>query len=93
MADEAGLLSDEHFTVDGTLIDAWASLKSFRVKEEDVLSGGGKNTPVNFHGEKRRNDTLESTTDPDARCRVESVCPWLLTRAMTQPSLLERCEH
>jgi len=67
LADEAGLLSDEHFTVDGTLIDAWASLKSFRPKEEEVLSGGGKNTPVNFHGEKRRNDTHESTTDREAR--------------------------
>ena len=68
LADEAGLLSDEHFTVDGTLIDAWASLKSFRGKD----AGGGwdddsGNPTVNFHGEKRSNQTHESTTDPDAR--------------------------
>jgi transposase len=69
LADGAGLLSDEHFTVDGTLIDAWASLKSFRPKDggRDSSSGGGHNESVDFHGEKRRNDTHESTTDPDAR--------------------------
>ena len=68
-AEEAGLLSDEHFTVDGTLIDAWASLKSFRPKGDghDSFSGGGHNESVGFHGEKRCNDTHESTTDPDAR--------------------------
>src|SRR5689334_9800925 len=66
-AREKDLTSDEHFTVDGTLIEAWASLKSFQRK-------GDKNTPpddpgnptVNFHGEERSNDTHESTTDPDA---------------------------
>lgn len=69
LAEEAGLLSDEHFTVDGTLIDAWASLKSFRRKDDsnDFSSGGGHNESVDFHGEKRRNDTHESTTDPEAR--------------------------
>ena len=68
-AEEAGLLSDEHFTVDGTLIDAWASMKSFRPKDvdNDSLSGGSHNKSVDFHGERRRNDTHESTTDPDAR--------------------------
>ena len=68
-AKEAGLLSDEHFTVDGTLIDAWASMKSFRPKDDnyDSSSEGGPNRSVDFHGEKRRNDTHESTTDPDAR--------------------------
>ena len=68
-AKEAGLLSDEHFTVDGTLIDAWASMKSFRPKDDsyDSSSEGGHNRSVDFHGEKRRNDTHESTTDPDAR--------------------------
>jgi len=68
-AEDAGLLSDEHFTVDGTLIDAWASMKSFRPKDggNDFSSGGGHNESVDFHGEKRRNDTHESTTDPDAR--------------------------
>src|SRR6202171_5008725 len=59
-------MSDEHFTVDGTLIEAWASHKSFRRKD-------GKGNPpgvggeVDFHGEKRKNQTHESTTDPDAR--------------------------
>jgi transposase len=68
-AAEVGLLSDEHFTVDGTLIDAWASMKSFRPKDDghDSVSEGGHNRLVDFHGEKRRNDTHESTTDPDAR--------------------------
>lgn len=69
LADEAGLLSDEHFTVDGTLIDAWASLKSFRPK--DTAGGDDEDDPgnptVNFHGQKRRNETHESTTDPESR--------------------------
>src|SRR5580704_13167002 len=59
-------MSDEHFTVDGTLIEAWASQKSFRRKD-----GSGKPSgpggEVDFHGEKRKNQTHESTTDPDAR--------------------------
>lgn len=68
-AEETGLLSDEHFTIDGTLIDAWASMKSFRPKDggNDSSSGSDHNRSVDFHGEKRRNDTHESTTDPDAR--------------------------
>jgi len=62
------LLSDEHFTVDGTLVEAWASLKSFKRKDEkpnqppDDLG----NPTVNFHGEKRSNETHQSTTDPEA---------------------------
>jgi transposase len=65
----AGLLSDEHFTVDGTLLEAWASLKSFRrTKEEPTGPPDDPGNPmVNFHGESRRNDTHQSTTDPDAR--------------------------
>jgi transposase len=59
-------LSDEHFTVDGTLIEAWASQKSFRPKEESPQPSGGARE-ADFHGEKRRNQTHESTTDPDAR--------------------------
>ena len=59
-------LSDEHFTVDGTLIEAWASHKSFRPKDEEPGAGGG-NSEVNFHGQKRSNDTHQSTTDSDAR--------------------------
>lgn len=62
------LLSDEHFTVDGTLLEAWASHKSFRPKDEPPEPGSsGKNPEVDFHGEKRSNATHQSTTDPDAR--------------------------
>jgi transposase len=64
----AGLLSDEHFTVDGTLIEAWASLKSFRPKDgPPPEGGGGRNPAVDFHGDKRLNRTHASTTDPEAR--------------------------
>ena len=66
-AAQAGLLSDEHFTVDGTLIEAWASLKSFRRKDAPPPSGGGRNPEVDFHGERRLNQTHASTTDPEAR--------------------------
>ena len=63
----ADLMSDEHFTVDGTLIEAWASLKSFQKKgEEPPAKDDPGNPTVNFHGEKRSNQTHESTTDPDA---------------------------
>jgi len=63
-----GLLSNEHFTVDGTLIEAWASLKSFRPKDAPPPEGGGgRNPEVDFHGEKRLNRTHDSTTDPEAR--------------------------
>jgi transposase len=74
-ADQRGLLSDEHFSVDGTLIEAAASLKSFRPKDEPPPpprpdGGSSSNRWVNFHGEKRSNATHQSTTDPDARlCR------------------------
>lgn len=65
------LLSDEHFTVDGTLIDAWASLKSFQPKEtgdsDKPPKGGGRNPTMDFHGEKRSNQTHRSATDPEAR--------------------------
>jgi transposase len=67
-AQTKGLTSDEHFTVDGTLIEAWASLKSFQRKDQN--NGAPPDDPgnptVNFHGESRRNDTHESTTDADA---------------------------
>jgi len=69
-AEQSGLLSDEHFTVDGTLIDAWASLKSFRLHDDgqsSPSSDGSHNPSVNFHGERRTNATHVSTTDPDAR--------------------------
>jgi transposase len=59
-------MSDDHFTVDGTLIQAWASHKSFRSKD------GPEDDGTNFHGQKRKNDTHESTTDPDARLYKKS---------------------
>jgi IS5 family transposase len=62
------LLSDDHFSVDGTLIEAWASMKSFRRKDgSGELPAPGRNGERDFHGEKRRNETHASTTDPDAR--------------------------
>jgi transposase len=60
----ATLMSSEHFSVDGTLIEAWASLKSFRPKDSNE---GDSNGWGDFRGEKRRNDTHESKTDPEAR--------------------------
>lgn len=69
-ARDAELLSDEHFTVDGTLIEAWASHKSFRPKDGAGGAGGtteGRNADGDFKGQQRRNDTHASTTDADAR--------------------------
>jgi transposase len=63
------LLSSEHFSVDGTLIEAWASMKSFKPKGgpgNGDGDGSGRNTPADFKGEKRSNETHRSTTDPDA---------------------------
>src|SRR5436305_10002188 len=74
-ARRADLVSDEHFSVDGTLIEAWASQKSFRRKEQrspvEPPDDPG-NPTVNFHGERRRNQTHESSTDPDARLARKS---------------------
>jgi transposase len=69
IAREEKLMSDEHFTVDGTLIEAWASQKSFQKKDGPPQASGDdlSNPTVNFHGEKRSNDTHASTTDPEAR--------------------------
>jgi transposase len=62
------LLSEDHFTVDGTLLEAWASFKSFRPKDGGETPGSSENNPsVDFHGEHRTNDTHQSTTDPEAR--------------------------
>lgn len=62
------LLSADHFTVDGTLLEAWASLKSFKPRDGgDPPKGGSRNPSVDFHGEQRTNDTHGSTTDPEAR--------------------------
>ena len=69
------LLSDEHFTVDGTLIEAWAGQKSFQKKTK--RSSSDKDDPgnptIDFHGEKRANDTHQSTTDPEARLYKKSA--------------------
>lgn len=69
LANTRELLSQEHFSVDGTLIQAWASQKSYRPKDEndEPPSGQGRNAEANFHGEKRSNTTHESKTDRDAR--------------------------
>lgn len=73
-ADKHGLLSKEHFSVDGTLIQAWASHKSFVAKEgsDDPPPGGGRNGQADWKGKKRSNDTHASTTDPDARLYKKS---------------------
>lgn len=80
------LLSDEHFSVDGTLLDAWASMKSFRPKEggDDEPPGPGRNAERDFRGEKRSNQTHSSTTDPDAK---------LYRKADGQPSRLAFMGH
>jgi len=64
------LLSTDHFSVDGTLVEAWASMKSFRPKDgsdEPPAPGSGRNREADFHGQKRSNETHASTTDPEAR--------------------------
>lgn len=70
-ARDKDLLSDEHFTVDGTLVEAWASLKSFQLKGKEKGKSGPPEDPgnpsVDFHGEKRSNETHESKTDTDAK--------------------------
>ncbi|WP_419633427.1 IS5 family transposase, partial [Thiolapillus sp.] len=66
-ADQAHLLSKEHFSVDGTVLEAWASHKSYRPKDDETPpKGGGRNPSVDFRGQKRKRDTHESKTDPDA---------------------------
>lgn len=74
LAEWQGLMSDEHFSVDGTLIEAWASMKSFRPKEGSGKppEDGGRNPTVDFKGESRTNDTHASTTDPDCRLYKKS---------------------
>jgi hypothetical protein len=64
------LLSSDHFSVDGTLIEAWASMKSFRLSDgsdDPPPPSGGRNREADFHGQKRSNQTHASTTDPEAR--------------------------
>jgi hypothetical protein len=73
-ARKARLLSHEHFTVDGTLIEAWASLKSFKKKDSPPAPPPDDpgNPTINFHGEKRSNETHASTTDPEAKLARKS---------------------
>jgi len=78
-------LSDDHFSVDGTLVEAWASLKSFRAKDgSDEPPSPGRNGERNFHGEKRANDSHESKTDPDAK---------LFRKGLGQPAKLYFMGH
>lgn len=72
IARESNLLSEEHFTVDGTLIEAWAGHKSFKPKG-DGSAPPGCNPDVDFKGTTRRNDTHASTTDPEARLYRKSA--------------------
>jgi transposase len=76
-AQAQGLLSNEHFTVDGTLIEAWASQKSFQPKDGGPSAptdgGGGRNEDVDYRGQRRSNETHASTTDPDARLSKKSL--------------------
>jgi transposase len=75
-AQRQGLLSDEHFTVDGTLIEAWASQKSFKPKDggptDRSAGGSGRNAAVDYRGQKRSNETHASSTDADARLAKKS---------------------
>ncbi|QOV89716.1 IS5 family transposase [Humisphaera borealis] len=83
-----GLVSSDHFSVDGSLIEAYASIKSFKSKDRDDSgdSNGfkGRNAEVDFHGQKRSNDTHESTTDPDAK---------LIRKSDGQPARLAHALH
>lgn len=74
VAEWQNLISDEHFTVDGTLIEAWASMKSFTKKDgsSPPSDDGGRNPTVDFKDERRSNETHQSTTDPDARLYKKS---------------------
>jgi hypothetical protein len=74
IAEWQDLISDDHFTVDGTQIEAWASMKSFVKKDGSgkPTEDGGRNATVDFKGEKRSNETHQSTTDPDARLYKKS---------------------
>jgi len=83
----AGLLSDEHFTVDGTQLEAWASLKSFKRRGAASPPPDDRGNPtVNFRGEKRSNQTHESTTDPDAQTAQESRWPEECARVSGPPA-------
>jgi hypothetical protein len=67
-----GYVSDEHFTADGSLLEAWASIKSFKPRDTPPDGGAGRDPEVNFHGERRSNATHTSSTDPEARLMRKS---------------------
>jgi hypothetical protein len=71
-AERRQLLSDDHFTVDGTLLEAWASVTSVRPSDDDSAPPSGRNPEMDLHGQRRRNDTHQSTTDPEARLAKKS---------------------
>jgi transposase len=79
LSDWRRLTSSEHFSVDGTLIDAWASHKSFRPKGDETPKGPGRNPEVDFKGKPRANDTHVSTTDPDARLFKKAESLWKIS--------------
>ena len=93
-------MSRDHFSVDGTLIEAWASMKSFRPKDEDrddegggEAGGSGRNAGRDFRGETRSNETHASTTDPDARLyrkgeEDQETIRWIVSPTNGQPSRL-----
>ena len=78
------LLSTDHFTVDGTLIEAWASLKSFKPRDgsDEPPASGGRNTEADFHGKKRSNETHVSTTDHGSTARDRARKPSFASSAM-----------
>jgi hypothetical protein len=89
-------LSDDHFSVDGTLVEAWASLKSFRAKDGwDEPPAPGRNGERDYHGEKRSNETHTSTTDPDAELyrkgngQAAKLC--YMGHALMEASSCRRC--
>ncbi len=94
-------IADEHFSVDGTLVEAWASLKSFRAKDgSDEPPGPGRNGERDFHGDTRTNDTHASTTDPDAKLYRKSsntghkpLIAALATAAPSAPEVVVRRRH
>lgn len=96
---QEGLLSDEHFTVDGTLLEGVGEYKSFKPKDRPRTPPDDlKNPTINFHGQSRRNDTHQSTTDPEARRtrkRVGARLSWGIwaicsPRIATGSSLIQR---
>jgi IS5 family transposase len=87
MADQSGLLSKEHFSVDGTLVQAWASHKSFQTRRDDDAGPSapvGRNVDSDWKGKPRSNDTHASTTDPEAR---------LYRKSKNQPAILGYMGH